>query len=62
VLIFATLTREVHQVRSPALRYHGAKFRPAPWIQQFFPAHRNYVAAHSGVLNQNMEALESVML
>lgn len=37
----ATVTR-------PALRYHGGKFRLAPWIQQFFPAHGCYVEPFGG--------------
>ncbi|MDC7683236.1 DNA adenine methylase [Asticcacaulis sp. BYS171W] len=31
-----------------ALRYHGAKFRLAPWIMSFFPAHRTYVEPFGG--------------
>lgn len=32
----------------PALRYHGAKYRLAPWIMSFFPAHGCYVEAFGG--------------
>lgn len=32
----------------PALRYHGAKFRLAPWIIQFFPPHGCYVESFGG--------------
>lgn len=35
-------------VTSPALRYHGAKFRLAPWILKFFPAHKCYVEPFGG--------------
>lgn len=37
-----------HPVNSPALRYHGSKFRLAPWIMQFFPAHQTYVEPFGG--------------
>lgn len=33
---------------SPALRYHGAKFRLAPWILKHFPPHRTYVEPFGG--------------
>lgn len=33
---------------SPVLRYHGAKFRLAPWVMQFFPAHTHYVEPFGG--------------
>lgn len=32
----------------PALRYHGAKFRLAPWILQHFPIHTCYVEPYGG--------------
>jgi DNA adenine methylase len=35
-------------IKSPAIRYHGAKFRLAPWIMQFFPAHTCYVEPFGG--------------
>jgi DNA adenine methylase len=35
-------------VTRPALRYHGGKFRLAPWILQFFPPHRAYVEPFGG--------------
>lgn len=35
-------------VTRPALRYHGGKFRLAPWIQQFFPEHGCYVEPFGG--------------
>ncbi len=35
-------------VTAPALRYHGAKFRLAPWIMSFFPAHTCYVEPFGG--------------
>lgn len=35
-------------VAHPALRYHGGKFRLAPWILQFFPPHGCYVEPFGG--------------
>lgn len=32
----------------PALRYHGGKFRLAPWLLQFFPPHGCYVEPFGG--------------
>ncbi|MDM0003925.1 DNA adenine methylase [Variovorax sp. J22G73] len=36
------------EVTRPALRYHGGKWKLAPWLQQFFPPHRVYVEAFGG--------------
>ena len=38
----------VSTITRPALRYHGAKFRLASWILQFFPPHRIYTEAFGG--------------
>ncbi|WP_035061002.1 DNA adenine methylase [Andreprevotia chitinilytica] len=35
-------------ITSPVLRYHGGKFRLAPWVMQFFPAHTCYVEPFGG--------------
>ena len=35
-------------VTRPVLRYHGGKFRLAPWIVGFFPAHHIYVEPFGG--------------
>lgn len=35
-------------MRRPVLRYHGGKFRLAPWIVSFFPKHRVYVEPYGG--------------
>lgn len=32
----------------PALRYHGAKFRLAPWVLRHFPVHGTYVEPFGG--------------
>lgn len=36
------------EISRPALRYHGGKFRLAPWVMQFLPPHRTYVEPFGG--------------
>lgn len=36
------------EVTRPVLRWHGGKFRLAPWIIEHFPAHRVYVEPYGG--------------
>ena len=35
-------------ITRPAIRYHGAKFRLAPWVTGFFPPHMCYVESFGG--------------
>lgn len=50
-------------IASPAIRYHGGKFRLAPWILDHFPDHRIYVepfGGAAGVLIQKPRAYSEV--
>ena len=35
-------------INHPVMRYHGGKFRLAPWIMSFFPPHTRYVESFGG--------------
>ena len=35
-------------IEGPAFRYHGGKYRLAPWVLQHFPPHRTYVEPYGG--------------
>jgi len=47
----------------PVLRYHGGKFRIAPWVIEHFPPHRTYVepfGGAAGVLLQKPRAYSEI--
>lgn len=53
----------MNAIATPAMRYHGAKFRLADWVMSFFPPHRTYVEAFggaAGVLIQKPRAYSEV--
>ncbi|WP_145554897.1 DNA adenine methylase [Yersinia canariae] len=36
------------EIKHPAIRYHGGKFRLAPWVISHFPSHTHYVEPFGG--------------
>lgn len=50
-------------VKRPVIRYHGGKFRMAPWVMSHFPPHRIYTESFGGaggVLIQKTRAYSEV--
>jgi DNA adenine methylase len=42
-------------IKSPVIRYHGGKFRLAPWVLQHFPPHTCYVESFGGAAGVLMQ-------
>ena len=42
-------------ITAPVIRYHGAKFRLAPWVLQHFPTHTCYVESFGGAAGVLMQ-------
>ena len=50
-------------VTAPVIRYHGGKYRLAPWVMSFFPPHRIYCEPYggaAGVLMQKPRAYSEI--
>jgi DNA adenine methylase len=41
-------TLELFPIKRPAVKYHGSKFRLAPWIVPLFPEHNTYCEPYGG--------------
>lgn len=46
-------------ISTPVIRYHGGKFRLAPWVLQHFPAHTCYVESFGGAAGVLMQKSRS---
>lgn len=43
------------RIKRPVMRYHGAKFRIASWIMDFFPTHHTYIELFGGAAGVLMQ-------
>ena len=57
------MTAKPEPIKSPILRYHGSKWRIAPWVISHFPPHKVYVEPFGGsaaVLIQKERAITEI--
>jgi hypothetical protein len=49
-------------IKAPVIRYHGAKFRLAPWVLQHLPPHTCYVESFGGAGRGSANRTECIWL